>query len=109
MDCVTALPASGRLRVIQQTPSSTRRVTSSPALLSVLSWLMGLLGLGARGVSGGARAPSGALTVEDTGGSVDPGRRPRRRRRRLRRGAELLPFGGTVTVSRNAEPSRGDR
>ena len=44
MNWVMAFPASGRLRVIQQMPSSIRRSRSSPAGLSVVS-LIGLLGM----------------------------------------------------------------
>ena len=47
MNWVMALPASGRLRVIQQMPSSIRRIRSSPtgssvvSLIDILAWVRG--------------------------------------------------------------------
>ena len=67
MNWVSALPASGRLRVIQQIPSSIRRVRSLPTGSSVVS-LMGLL----------ACRPGSCPALRP----ARPGRRPQLRRRR---------------------------
>ena len=128
MNWVMAFPASGRLRMIQQMPSSTRRIRSSPAGLSVVS-LIGLLGVSSAQDctsnctrtsttrASAAIAPSGpagrrvAVHLGDlifhsrhrslkTGRRMSPVIRPEHRPRPRRRDEERVS---------HAEPPRGDR